>query len=164
MIQSCNPVQCIQTAWFWFKYFFLSFYQVKGYTIVNGKELAEVDDLKGTNEDSKGLTEDPKGTSEGPKGTSEVVHAAVHALKKLCNDIKESAVTGKEVESYRKEANKLQILCEAANIGNTQLVPQFTEISEAIQECLDKLEVVKEYHSKLVVVVDYYNDISKSML
>ena len=132
---------------FWCEYFF---HQVKGYAIINGKELGGVDDLKGTSEDSK--------------GSSEIVHAAVCQLRKLCNNIKEGTVTGKEVENYRQQANKLQALCEAVNIGSTQLVPRFTEISKAMQDCLEKLKVVKEYRSKLFVVVDYCNDISKGML
>ena len=72
-------------------------------------------------------------------------------------------VTGKEVEDYRKQTSKLRAVYEAANIGNTLLVPQFAKVSTAIQVCMKKLATVKEYRSKLVVVVNYCKRISEGM-
>ena len=97
------------------------------------------------------------------KDISEIVHAALMKLIKLCDDIKEAAVTGKEVESYRKQSSKLQVLYEAANTGNTPLVPRFTEVSIFIKDCVTKLEKLKEHRLKLTVVMDYCKCISKGM-
>ena len=98
------------------------------------------------------------------KDISEIVHTALVKLNKLSDDIKEAAVTGKEVESYRKQSSKLQVLYEAANIGNTPLVPQFIEVSIAINDCITKLEKLKEYRLKLTVVMDYCKCISKGIM
>ena len=97
------------------------------------------------------------------KDISETVHVALLQLKNLSDDIKNGAVTGKEVVSYRKQTRKLQVLYEAANIGNTPLVPQFTEVSIAIEECVKMLGILKEYRLKLSVVMEYCKCISKGM-
>jgi len=104
-----------------------------------GKEPVEVDDLKDTNE---------------------IVHAALLELAKLYDDLIKSKVTGREVENYRKHANSLQVLCEAANLGSSQLAPQFTEIDSAMQNCVDKLNTIKEYREKLAVVMEYCKPIT----
>ena len=122
--------------------FIILLYEVKGCTTLKGKESLEVDDIK---------------------DISEIVHAALMELNKLSDDIKEAVVTGKEVESYRKQSSKLQVLYEAANIGNTPLAPQFTEVSSAIKDCVTKLEKLTEYRLKLTVVMDYCKCISKGM-
>ena len=97
------------------------------------------------------------------KETSVIVHAALRELNDLPNNITKGAVTGKEVEKYRKQANsnRLKVLCEAGNVGKSKLAPEFTEISIALQVCVDKLDMVKEYRIKLVVVKDYCEHISK---
>ena len=97
------------------------------------------------------------------KGTSEIVHAALLELAKLHENFKRGMVTRKEVENYKKQADGLKCLCEAANIENNQLVPQFTEIYTAMQVCIQKLKFVEEYRLKLDVVVDYCQHISKGM-
>ena len=97
------------------------------------------------------------------KETSEIVHAALIELAKLYNDIKKAKVTGKETEIYRRRSSRLQILYEAANIGVTPLVPQFNEVKDAVEDCVEKLAAVKQYRSKLLVVVDYCKHISKGM-
>jgi len=81
-------------------------------------------------------------------------------LAKLYDDLTKSTVTGREVENYRKQANSLQVLCEAANLGSSQLAPQFTKIDSAMQNCVDKLKTVKEYRVKLAVVMEYCKPIS----
>ena len=116
-----------------------SFCTVKACTTLTRKESLEVDDMK---------------------DISETVHAALLQLNNLSDDIKNGIVTGKEVEGYRKQA-KLQVLYEAANIGKSPLVPQFTEVSIAIQVCVKKLEILEEYRSKLSVVMEYCKCISK---
>ena len=118
------------------------FHKVSGCVTIQSKESLEVDDI----EDASGI-----------------VHSALLRLNKLSVDIKECTVTVKEVEIYRKQISKLQILYEAANTGNTLLVPQFTEISDAIKTCVRKIEAVKEYRGKLNVVMDYCKFISKGM-
>ena len=97
------------------------------------------------------------------KDVSETVHTALLELNKLSDNIKKGAVTGKEVESYKKQTSKLQVLYEAANTGNTPLVPQFTEVSSAIKDCVKKLEILKEYRLKLTVVMEYCKYISEGM-
>ena len=95
------------------------------------------------------------------KEISEIVHAALIELTKLCDDIKKATVTGKEVEIYKRQSSRLQVLYEAANIGVTPLVPQFNEVKDAVEDCVKKLAAVKQYRSKLLVVVDYCKHISK---
>ena len=99
------------------------------------------------------------------KDISETVHAALLQLNNLSDDIKKGVVTGKEVEGYREQIskNKLQVLYEAANIGKTPLVPQFSEVSSAIEECVKKLRILKEHRVKLSVVMEYCKCISKGM-
>ena len=116
------------------------FYEVKGCSLIKRKDSLEVDDLK---------------------ETSEIVHAALLKLIKLHNDIKNGAVTGNEVKSYRNKADNLQCLCEAAKIVSS--VPQYDDISSAMEVCDKKLNIVKEYRLKLIVVVDYCKHISKGM-
>ena len=82
---------------------------------------------------------------------------------KLYDAIKKGTVTGKEIENYTEQASRLQVLCEAANTGSTHLAPQFTQFSSAIQVCVKKLETVKDYRLKLVVMMDYCKRISKGM-
>lgn len=118
------------------------FYKVKGCATIKRKENLEVDDLK---------------------KISDIVHAALLEIAKLYDDIKKSTVTGKEIENYKEKAGRLQVLCEAANTGSAQLAPQFTQFSSAIQVCVEKLKVVKDYRLKLVVVMDYCKRISKGM-
>ena len=118
------------------------FFKVKGVVTLQNKKSLEVDDVK---------------------DISEIVYSALLRLNKLSVDIKEGAVTGKEVESFRKQISKLQVLYEAANTGNTSLVPQFIEISDAIEVCVEKIEAVKLYRSKLNVVMEYCKCISKGM-
>lgn len=95
--------------------------------------------------------------------TSEIVHAALQELATLYNSVKSGEVTGVAVEHFRKETDQLQILYEAANIGNALLAPQFAEFSSALQVCVDIIKAVKMYRLKLVVVVDYCTRISKGM-
>ena len=97
------------------------------------------------------------------KETSEIVHAALRELTKLYNDIKKATVTGREIENYRRQSSRLQVLYEAANIGSTPLAPQFNEVKDAVEDCVKKLAAVKQYRSKLLVVVDYCKHISKGM-
>lgn len=97
------------------------------------------------------------------KDISETLHTVLLQLKKLSDDIKSGAVTGKEVESYRKQTGKLQVLYEAANTGKTPLVPQFTEVSIAVEECVKIIGILKEYRLKLSVVMEYCKCISKGM-
>ena len=95
--------------------------------------------------------------------TSEIVHAALLELTKLYSDIKKGTVTGREIESYRRQISRLQLLYEAAYIGTTPLACQFSEVKDAIEDCIKKLTAVKQYRSKLLVVVDYCKHISKGM-
>ena len=95
------------------------------------------------------------------KDTSEIVHAAVLELIILCNDIEMGKVTGKEIENYRQQINGLQVLYEAANIGSTNFAPEFVKVNDGIKDCVKKLTKVKEYRSKLLVVVYYCKQISK---
>ena len=118
------------------------FHVVKGCDTVKKKDFLKVDDVK---------------------ETSEIVHAALKELNDLPDNISRGAVTGKEVENFKKQANRLKVLCEAGNVGKSKLVPQFTEISIALQVCVNKLNAVKEYRAKLIVVKDYCNHISKGM-
>ena len=97
------------------------------------------------------------------KDISEIVHSALVTLNKLSVDIRGYTVTVEEAESYRKQISKFQSLYEAANIGHTPLVPQFAEISNGIEACVQKVVAVKEYRSKLNVVMDYCKCISKGM-
>ena len=99
------------------------------------------------------------------KGISETVHAALLQLNNLSDNIKKGAVTGKEVKGYREKIikSKLQALYEAANIEKTSLLPQFTEVSSAIEECVKKLGILEEYRLKLSVVMEYCKCISKGM-
>ena len=97
------------------------------------------------------------------KNISEIVHSALLTLNKLSVDIKKYTVTGEEAESYKKQISKFQALYEAANIGNTPLVPQFVEISNGIKACVQEVVAVKVYRSKLNVVMDYCKCISKGM-
>ena len=120
----------------------MCFYKVRGCATIIHKESLEVDDLK---------------------ECSEVVHAALLELDKLYGAIRKGAVTGKEVESYRKQANELQALYEAASIGSAQLVPCFADIDLALEVCIAKLAKVKEYRMNLVAVVDYCKHISKGL-
>lgn len=86
-------------------------------------------------------------------------------LTELCNDVKKGKVTEREIETLRVNANYkvLQGLYEAANVGKSPLVPQFYEISTAMQVCVEKLKAVKECRIKLVVVMEYCKRISKGM-
>ena len=114
-------------------------YTVKGFDVLKRKESLEV------------------------KRISETVDTALRELNNLFDNIKKGVVTWKEVESYRKQTGKLQILYKAANAGKTPLVPQFTEVSIAIQECVKKLEILKEYRLKLSAVMEYCKCISEGM-
>ena len=116
------------------------FHEVKGCDAMKRKGSLKVDDVK---------------------ETSEIVHAALKELNDLPDSISKGAITGKEVENYKRQADKLKVLCEAGNIGKSELVPQINEISIALQVCVDKLNIVKEYRVKLVVVKDYCELISK---
>ena len=118
------------------------FHVVKGCGTMKRKDPLKVDDVK---------------------ETSEIVHAALKELNFLPDNISKGVVTGKEVENYKKQSNRLKVLCEAGNIGKSKLVPQFAEISVALQVCVDKLNMVKEYRVKLIVVKDYCNLISQGM-
>ena len=121
-----------------------AFYKVRGCATIKSKGASfEVDDLK---------------------ETSEIVHAAILELRKLYNDIKKATVTGKEIESYRRQSSRLQVLYEAAHIGSIPLACHFNEVKDAIEDCVKKLAAVKQYRSKLFVVVDYCKHISKGML
>ena len=91
------------------------FHVVKGCDTVKKKDFLKVDDVK---------------------ETSEIVHAALKELNDLPDNISRGAVTGKEVENFKKQANRLKVLCEAGNVGKSKLVPQFTEISIALQVCV----------------------------
>ena len=84
-------------------------------------------------------------------------------MDKLYNDIKNGNITGKEVTDFKKQAGELQALYEAANIGSSLLAPQFAKVDNAIKVCIKKLDSVKEYRSKVVVVMDYCKRISKGM-
>ena len=97
------------------------------------------------------------------KETSEIVYAALRELNNLPNNITMGAVTGKEVENYRKKANsdRLQVLCDAGKIGESKLTPEFDDISKALKVCVEKLNMVKEYRLKLIVVKDYCKLISE---
>ena len=95
------------------------------------------------------------------KETSEIVHAAVLELTTLYNDIEMGKVTGKEIQNYRRQINVLQVLYEAANIGSTKLAPEFVKVNDGVKDCVKKLAKVKEYRSKLLVVVYYCKQISK---
>ena len=110
--------------------------------MINGKDSLTVDDIK---------------------GTSEIVHSALKELSSLPDDIRNGAVTGKEVQYYEKQVSKLQALYEAANIGKMKLVPPFAKITDALKICVKKLNVVKQYRKKLVVVTDYCKLISEGM-
>ena len=116
------------------------FYEVKGCDLTKKKASIEVGDLK---------------------EISEIVHAALLRLIKLYDDIKIGAVTGNEIEHYRIKADKLQCLCEAAKI--VMSVPRYNEVSSAMEVCDKKLNTVREYRLKLIVVVDYCKRISKGM-
>lgn len=96
------------------------------------------------------------------KEASEIVYAAVLELTTLCNDIEMGQVTGKEIENYRRQIDRLQLLYEAANVGSTQLAPQFVRINDGIKNCVKRLAKVIEYRSKLLVVVYYCKQISTS--
>ena len=98
---------------------------------------------------------------EDMKDINEFVHAALLKLKDLSVNIKTGAITGKEVEVYAEQINRLQDLYEAANIGVNPILPQFTEISDAIKDSVNILEAVKEYRTKLGVVMDYCKCISE---
>ena len=97
------------------------------------------------------------------KNISEIVHSALLRLNKLSVDINQCTITGKEAESFKEQITKLQILYENANTGITPLVPQFADISDALKACVQKLEGVKVYRSKLNVVMDYCKCVSKGM-
>ena len=116
------------------------FYEVKGCGLTKRKGPLEVDDLK---------------------ETSEIVHAALLRLIKLHDDIKIGAVTGNEIKIYRIEADNLRCLCEAAK--DVTSVPQYDQVSSAMDVCDEKLNKVREYRLKLKVVVDYCKKISKGM-
>ena len=135
-------ILCYLSIWLSCLLFMYCFNEVKGCDAMKRKDTLKVDDVK---------------------ETSEIVHAALKQLNSLPDNISKGAVTGKEVENYKKQANRLKVLCEAGNIGKSKLVPQFTEISIALQVCVDKLNMVKEYQVKLVVVKDYCKLISKGM-
>ena len=70
---------------------------------------------------------------------------------------------GKEVESYRKQTNELQALQEPMILESTPLVSKFVEVENTSKVCIEKLSKVKEYRSKLLVVVDYCSHISQGM-
>ena len=116
------------------------FYVVKGCDLTKKKTSVEVGDLK---------------------ETSEIVHAALLRLIKLHDDIKIGAVTGNEIKHYRIKADNLQCLCEAAKMVAS--VPRYDEVSSAMEVCDKKLNTVREYRLKLIVVVDYCRHISKGM-
>ena len=97
------------------------------------------------------------------KEACEIVHAALLELTKLYNDIKKATVTGKEIENYRRQSDRLQALYEAANIGSTPLAPQFNQVTNALEDCVKKLAAVKQYRSNLLAVADYCKHISKGM-
>ena len=123
-----------------FTLFIVLFYEVKGCAFIKRKDSLKVDDVK---------------------ETSEIVHAALMTLIKLHGDIKNARVTGKEVETYRKEANNLHCLYEA--VKTVISVPQYAEVSSALEVCVKKLNTVKVYRLKLIVVVHYYKRISEGM-
>ena len=118
------------------------FHEVKGCDIIKAKDSLTVDVMK---------------------NTSKIVHSALKKLNSLPDDIRNGAVTGKEVENYEEQVAKLQVLYEAANIGKTKLVPSFTKVTDALKICVKKLNTVKEYRKKLLVVTDYCKLISEGM-
>ena len=85
-------------------------------------------------------------------------------LIKLYEEIKKGKITKKELETYSQQANELQVLYGAANIGSTLLIPQFTEVSSALKVCVKKFNTVEDYRLKLVAMVDYCKHLSKGMI
>ena len=118
------------------------FHEVKGCATLKKQGSLNVDDMK---------------------DLSDIVHVVLLKLRDLSVDIERGAITEKDIESYGVQYIGLQMLYEAAKIGNTSLLPQFTEIFEAIKECVKKLKMVREYRSKIEVVMEYCKHISKGM-
>ena len=97
------------------------------------------------------------------KKASEIVCASLLDLCELSDEVKKGTATGKKVENYRNQAKNLQALMEPVIIGSNPLVSKFVEMENTIKICVEKLAKVKEYRSKLVVLVDYCKRISQGM-
>ena len=97
------------------------------------------------------------------KKASEIVCASLLDLCERSDDFKKGTATGKEVENYKNQADELQALKEPVVAGSTPLVSKLVEVENTIKICVEKLDKVKEYRSKLVVLVNYCKRISEGM-
>ena len=94
------------------------------------------------------------------KKNGEIVYAAITEANQLLDNLTKGTITKPELESYESHKSELKAVCEAMNSGRAPWGPSFSEISDAMNICFDKLNVIKKYHSRLSVVMEYCKPIS----
>jgi len=90
----------------------------------------------------------------------EIVYAAITEINELLSNFTKGTITKPELDYYETHKSELKAICEAMNSGKHPCGPLFSEISDAMKICFDKLDVIKKQHSQLTVVMEYCKSIS----
>jgi len=94
------------------------------------------------------------------KKNCEIVYEAITGMNELLSNVAKGAITKLELECYEDHKSELKTICEAMSSGKPPSGPSFSELSDAMKICFDKLGVIKKQHSRLTVVMEYCKPIS----
>jgi len=98
---------------------------------------------------------------ENLEKSSEIVYEAVNELKCLPECLTKGLVTVSQLDYYKKHEKELKLLYRIVDCDQTST---FVKVLNAIDLCFTKLTFLKEYRSKLCVVIDYCKIVSKGMI
>ena len=97
------------------------------------------------------------------KSTSAIGYTALTEIIKCCDNIINKTITVQELTSYHEKKHHLELICNSVNSGKTKFCPEFSIICTSLDISFCKYTEVKEYLSKMKVLVEYCKPISNGM-